>query len=64
MSTHSLTTALTLYRSGTLSLAQAARQAGRSEAELLLAVDRYGIPRHESPGSPGRPGTPGSGLAD
>ncbi|MFC7172420.1 hypothetical protein ACFR97_00915 [Haloplanus litoreus] len=39
MSTHSFRTALTLYRSGTLSLAQAARHAGCSEAAMASALD-------------------------
>jgi hypothetical protein len=38
MSTHSFRTALTLYRSGTLSLSQAARQAGCSEAAMASAL--------------------------
>ncbi|WP_251342073.1 UPF0175 family protein [Haloplanus halophilus] len=38
MSTHSFRTALTLYRSGTLSLAQAARQAGCSETAMASAL--------------------------
>lgn len=44
MSTHSLTTALTLYRSGTLSLTQAARHAGCTEGELTNILGKHGIP--------------------
>jgi predicted HTH domain antitoxin len=50
MHTSSLTQALTLYRSGTLTLAQAAARAGRSEAEFRAAMDRHGVPaRSERP---------------
>jgi hypothetical protein len=44
MHTHALTTAMTLYRSGTLSLSQAAARAGRSERELVLALKQHSIP--------------------
>lgn len=44
MHTHALTTAMTLYRSGTLSLSEAAARAGRSEEELLVALKQHGIP--------------------
>ena len=43
MSTHSLTTALTLYRSRTLSLSQAARQAGCTEVEFVNVLGKRGI---------------------
>ncbi|MGM0606514.1 MAG: UPF0175 family protein [Halobacteriota archaeon] len=43
MATHGLHTALTLYRSGTLTLAQAATRAGRSEESFRRVLDRYGI---------------------
>lgn len=42
MSSHSLTSALTLYRSGTLTLAQAAAHCGRSETEFRLAAAGHG----------------------
>jgi hypothetical protein len=46
----SLMQALTLYRSGTLTLAQAVSRAGRSEAEFLAAMEKYGVERRpESP---------------
>ena len=49
MHTHALTTAMTLYQSGTLSLPEAAARAGRSERELLVALKQHGIPvRDES----------------
>ena len=44
MHTHALTTAMTLYRSGTLSLSQAAARAGRSERDLLVALKQHGVP--------------------
>ena len=43
MHTHALTTAMTLYQSGTLTLSQAATRAGRSEAELVAALQKHGI---------------------
>jgi predicted HTH domain antitoxin len=48
MHTHALTTALTLYRSGTLSLTQAAHRAGCSEREMARSLARYGIVVRES----------------
>jgi predicted HTH domain antitoxin len=48
MHTHALTTALTLYRSGTLSLTQAAHRAGCSEREMVRALGRHGISIRES----------------
>jgi hypothetical protein len=42
MYTHGLTTALTLYRQGTIDLETAAVLAGRSEQALLLAHRRQG----------------------
>lgn len=55
MSTHSLTTALTLYRSGTLSLAQAARQAGCTEHEFAAVLGKHGITVRELGRSPTEP---------
>jgi predicted HTH domain antitoxin len=43
MHTHARNTALTLYRSGTLSLAQAAHRAGCSEGEMVRTLGRHGI---------------------
>jgi hypothetical protein len=40
MHTNSFRTALTLYRNGTLSLPQAARRAGCSEAAMAAALGR------------------------
>ncbi|WP_380681270.1 UPF0175 family protein [Salinigranum sp. GCM10025319] len=48
MHTHALTTALTLYRSGTLSLTQAAHRAGCSEREMVRTLSRHGIAVRES----------------
>jgi predicted HTH domain antitoxin len=48
MHTHALNTALTLYRSGTLSLTQAAHRAGCSEREMARALGRHGITIRES----------------
>jgi predicted HTH domain antitoxin len=48
MHTHARTTALTLYRSGTLSLAQAAHRAGCSEREMARTLGRHGIDIRES----------------
>ncbi|AZH23927.1 hypothetical protein [Haloplanus aerogenes] len=39
MPTHSFESSVILYRSGTLTLSQAARHAGCSEAEMAAAVD-------------------------
>lgn len=49
MHTHALTTAMTLYQSGTLSLSEAAARAGRSERELILALKQHGIPVRDEP---------------
>ena len=48
MHTHARTTALTLYRSGTLSLAQAAHRAGCTEREMAHTLGRHGIAIRES----------------
>ncbi|MFB6123278.1 MAG: UPF0175 family protein [Haloferacaceae archaeon] len=47
MHTHALTTALTLYRSGTYTLDQAAQCAGLSGAEMEAVLRRRGIERSE-----------------
>ncbi|MFC4359692.1 hypothetical protein ACFO0N_17240 [Halobium salinum] len=49
MHTTSLAQALTLYRSGTLTLAQAATRAGRSEREFLTAMEKFGVARRPEP---------------
>lgn len=36
-----------LYRSGALTLSQAAARSGYSEDDLLLALQRHGVPVHE-----------------
>ncbi|ADQ65733.1 hypothetical protein C499_11041 [Halogeometricum borinquense DSM 11551] len=43
MHTHALTTAMTLYQSGTLTLSQAATRAGRSEEALVSALHQHGV---------------------
>jgi len=43
MATHGLSTALTLYGARTLTLSQAAAQAGLSEAEFIDQLERRGI---------------------
>ncbi|MUV57544.1 Uncharacterised protein family (UPF0175) [Halogeometricum rufum] len=43
MHNHALTAAMTLYKSGTLTLSQAATRAGRSEEELVVALRRHDI---------------------
>jgi hypothetical protein len=43
MNPHALNTALTLYRSRTLSLSQAAHRAGCSEREMVRTLGRHGI---------------------
>jgi len=48
MSFQSLTTALTLYRSGTLDIDQAARQGGVSTAKLATELRSRGIPVREA----------------
>jgi predicted HTH domain antitoxin len=50
MSSNGLTTALTLYRSETLSLAAAAMRAGLPETEFRAALHRRGIPVREQDG--------------
>jgi len=47
MATHGLSTALTLYRCGTLTLSQAAARAGQSDDVFAHTLTRYGIPAHE-----------------
>lgn len=47
MHTYKLTQAVTLYRSGTLSLADAAVRSGRSESEFARVLERYGVPAVE-----------------
>ena len=54
MHTHALTQALTLYRCGTLTLAQAASRAGRTEEEFAAVLQQYGIEQ--------RPETPSVGV--
>lgn len=59
MHTHALITALTLYRSGTLSLSQAAHRAGCSEREMVRSLGKHGIAIRESFAShAGHTGTP------
>jgi len=48
MSLQSLTTALTLYRSGTFDLDQAARQGGVSTSKLATELRSRGIPVRET----------------
>jgi predicted HTH domain antitoxin len=43
MNTHGLNTAIELYRSGTLTLTQAADRAGCTEDQLLAAIRSYGV---------------------
>ncbi|SFR32958.1 DUF7317 family protein [Halogeometricum limi] len=52
MHTHALTTAMTLYKSGTLTLSQAATRAGRSEAELVVVLHQHGIDVRDESGTP------------
>ncbi|ERG95652.1 UPF0175 family protein [Haloquadratum walsbyi] len=47
MYTYRLQTALTLYRSGTLSLSEAASHAGRSRETFITTLQRHGIPIRE-----------------
>jgi hypothetical protein len=54
MHTHALTQALTLYRSGTLTLAQAASRAGRTTEEFTAVLEQYGVDK--------RPETPSVGV--
>ncbi|SFL29110.1 Uncharacterised protein family (UPF0175) [Halogranum rubrum] len=50
MHSHALTQALTLYRSETLTLSQAASRAGRTEEEFAAVLHQYGIEqRPETP---------------
>lgn len=57
MHTHALTTAMTLYQSGTLSLSEAAARAGRSERELVAALKQHGIPLRDDSGAAASTGT-------
>lgn len=43
MHSNALTQALTLYRSGTFTLSQAASRAGRTEEEFEMVLRQYGI---------------------
>ena len=43
MCSHTFTTAMTLYRSGTLTLSQAARRAGCSESVMRKTLCAHGI---------------------
>ena len=52
MCSHTYTTAMTLYRSGTLTLEQAATRAGCSESVLRKTLHAHGIEVRED-----RPGT-------
>lgn len=54
MAHHGLSTALTLYDSGTLTLSQAASRAGIDEGDLLEQLERHGIDVSESERSAGR----------
>ena len=56
MHTHALTTALTLYRSGTVTLTQAARSAGCTEPEMAATLREHGISVREVLSGP-RPST-------
>ena len=57
MSSHSLTSALTLYRSGTLTLGQAAAHCGQSEAQFRAAAAGHGAdaPEESVAGDPTAP---------
>ncbi|WP_396611056.1 hypothetical protein ACH9L7_12670 [Haloferax sp. S1W] len=43
MHSTALASAITLYRSGTLTLSQAAARSGYSEDELVVALQRHGV---------------------
>lgn len=58
MHSHSVTSALTLYRSGTLTLAQAAAHAGRSEAEFRAMAAAHGADAREGSVAGDDPFTP------
>ncbi|WP_416838267.1 UPF0175 family protein [Haloferax sp. DFSO52] len=47
MHSTALATAITLYRSGTLTLSQAATRSGYSADELVVALHRHGVPVRE-----------------
>ncbi len=47
MATHSLSTALTLYRCGTLTFRQAATRAGQTNDTFARTLAQYGIPAHD-----------------
>jgi len=47
MATHGLSTALTLYRCGTLTFRQAATRAGQTDDAFARTLARYGIAAHD-----------------
>jgi len=47
MATHGLSTALTLYRCGTLTFRQAASRAGQTDDAFARTLARHGIPTHD-----------------
>jgi len=47
MATHGLSTALTLYRCGTLTFRQAATHAGQTDDAFAQTLTRHGIPTHD-----------------
>ncbi|MGM0591965.1 MAG: DUF7317 family protein [Halobacteriota archaeon] len=55
MHARSLTTALTLYGSGTLSLSQAATRAGLADSTMAATLRAYGIPVRETPSAESLP---------
>jgi predicted HTH domain antitoxin len=60
MHTHALTTAITLYENGTLTLTQAAKRAGRTPAAMETALRAHGVDLSDegptvAPTTPDRP---------
>jgi len=49
MATHGLSTALTLYRCGTLTFRQAASRAGQTDDAFARTLAQYGIPARDVP---------------
>ncbi|MFC5367940.1 DUF7317 family protein [Salinirubrum litoreum] len=60
MHTHALTTAITLYENGTLTLTQAAKRAGRTPEAMEAALRAHGVAlADEAPtATPARPDRP------
>ncbi|KAB1187052.1 MULTISPECIES: UPF0175 family protein [Haloferax] len=64
MHSNALATAITLYRSGTLTLSQAATHSGYSEEDLRVALQRHGVSVREEDAPVAATSTDHSASAD